>query len=140
MIMIIIIIIKVMLVDLQIFCNGGSFSHSLPQACNLLLQLLMMIHSTILLMIRCKGQRTVCCLKLCFHAFCSAGAQRPTNRSVGVFAIRGEITLASCYLSDKCPGAPRLKSLPSPLSYYVKHTCVRKFSCCPMSMVKKCNE
>ena len=42
-IIIIMIIIKVMLVDLQIFCNGGSFSHGLPQACNLLLQLLMMV-------------------------------------------------------------------------------------------------
>ena len=41
--MIIMIIIMVMLVDLQIFCNGGSFSHGLPQACNLLLQLLMMV-------------------------------------------------------------------------------------------------
>ena len=30
-------------VDLQIFCNGSSLSHSLPQARNLLFQLLMMI-------------------------------------------------------------------------------------------------
>ena len=37
----------------------------------------------------------------CF-LFCRSG--RSANRSVD-----GEITLASCYLSDKCLGAPRLE-------------------------------